>query len=653
MPKTRQQRIAEEQAGHAPSPPQMLTDKPRGPRRTRARSPSANNTVAEGPVVPSPPLAAPRAEAPRALVHVWANENRYAYDPNHEFAIPSALIPELVLFLKNLREPGTQHSITSSSPSATQVRPSSHRSQIAASFQISRTEPEVSEPSTAMEPQPASSGIVSPSKETSPQMETRASFTRIEQPSQQFSAAMAQETYRTITPQDSRLGGIEARSKKAANPVQSARVHQPVSEMSQSVRITHTPQQVVSTSSSSEIEHKQRLNQKMPDQKISEVGRLDQTRPTSESGSPLKRKLEASEAESRKKRAISGKQSEPPLMKRKSSRVLSNPKMLRARGIQLFFCNYRNLPAYTADGEVRYGVVKPSDDYAKSPDDVPANPDSNITNDPTTQASQARSSSSHGRVIRPTRSVKRQYGFSPLTTISERSEATPPAKPAKSGPPMRVPSRLFDRMNANKRKRWTSPEPIPNPKGKSHEIGKMESDGNAEEDKDQIAGQQPGKVRRTSNLQNFSSQGAANSVPSRRCTGRKSINSKPAIPVTNKAGSFKVPSPGDSDWSNSGSEDEGSFQAATAPSSNVANRASSAAAAIPQRIEVNPTAAGQTFEAAINSSPAPTSRPRFTAFEDWLKTASPSVASALEQMDVDPNVAGAAFQHGLVHDTST
>ena len=36
---------------------------------------------------------------------------------------------------------------------------------------------------------------------------------------------------------------------------------------------------------------------------------------------------------------------------------------------------------------------------------------------------------------------------------------------------MRVPSRLFDRMKATKRKRWTSrtlPEPIPNPKGKSY-----------------------------------------------------------------------------------------------------------------------------------------------------------------------------------------
>lgn len=59
MPKTRQQRIAEERAGHAPSPPQVLTVKPRGPRRTGAKMRSANNTVAEGPAMPSQPLAAP------------------------------------------------------------------------------------------------------------------------------------------------------------------------------------------------------------------------------------------------------------------------------------------------------------------------------------------------------------------------------------------------------------------------------------------------------------------------------------------------------------------------------------------------------------------------------------------------------------------
>lgn len=651
MPKTRQQRMAQEQAGHAPSPPQMLPDKSRGPRRTRVKFPSANDGVAEGPVAPSQPLTAPDPEAPRALVHVWVNKNRHAYDPNHDFAMSSARVPELVFFVNKLRDHGTQHSVRSSFSSATQVTPSLNQRHIAANFQISGTESQALKPSTPMEPHPASSVIVPPFKETSLQMETPALLTRIEQASQQFLAAMAplstpvhvrsplQETDRRLTPHNSRPAGIEAPSKQAVNPLKFASIHQPVNTMSQSVRLTHALHQAVSTSTSSEAVHKRGLNEKMPHQKISQVAKIGHTRPTSESGSPLKRKLEASGATSRKKRAISGKQSEPPLIKQKSSRVLSDPKMSRARRIHTFFCNYRNLPAYTADGEVRYGVVKPSDDHVQFPDEVPTNPDSNITNDHTTQDSQASGSSAHGRIIRPKRSIKRRYGFSPLTSISERSEATPPVKPAKIQPPMRVPSRLFDRMNANKRKRWTSPEPIHNPKEKSRGLDKMEFCGNAEEDENQVGGQQPAKVRRTSNSHNFSSQGAANSIPSEPCTGRESINPRPAIPVTNKAGSFKVPSPGDSDWSNSESEEEGSFQTATAPSSIVTDRAS--------------LAAGRTFEADFNSSPAPTSRPRFTAFEDWLQSASPSVASALEQIEVDPNMAGAGYQHALANNTIT
>ena len=225
----------------------------------------------------------------------------------------------------------------------------------------------------------------------------------------------------------------------------------------------------------------------------------------------------------------------------------------------------------------------------------------------------------HGRVVRPSRSVKNQFGFSPLTTISERSETTPSRRPAENRPPMRVPSRLFDGMNANQRKRWSSPEFIRNPKGESYGLGEVEVYGKAE-DGSKIAGQQPGKVRRTNHLQNFGSQGTANSASSRPCTSQQSNISKAPIPITDKAGSFKVPSPGDSDWSGSQSEDEGYSKAATAQVSTVtnpgpnsqpqlrANAALPAAATVVQRFEVNPTAAGQTFETALDSSPPQTSR---------------------------------------------
>ncbi len=260
-----------------------------------------------------------------------------------------------------------------------------------------------------------------------------------------------------------------------------------------------------------------RIQQRMPDPEIGEVAKPDQTRPTRKSGSSLKRKPEASGDGSRKKRAMSGRQSAPLLLKRKLSSVPSDPKKIRAFRFPSMFRNNPHLPAYTLDGEVRYGVVEPSDEYLKFYDKAPAKKDPNVANRRTPRTPQASSSYTQGRVIRPTRSVKNQFGFSPLTTISERSETTSLMRPAKNEPPMRVPSRLFDRMNANKRKRWTSPESIPNPKGNSSGFGGVEFYGNAEED--EIAGQQPGKVRRMSHLQNFGSQGTTNSVLSRPCIG--------------------------------------------------------------------------------------------------------------------------------------
>ena len=149
---------------------------------------------------------------------------------------------------------------------------------------------------------------------------------------------------------------------------------------------------------------------------------------------------------------------------------------------------------------------------------------------------------------------------------------------------------------------------------------------------------------------------------------------KTPIPVTNAAGSFKMPSPGDSDWSDSESEHEASSQAAAASPSTITTSnpgstsrpqfrpngyedwlkiATPAAAAVVERMEVGYTAAGQAFGAVLNFNPSPTSRPTFNALGDWLQTASPPVAAALEQMDVDPDVAGAAFQHGLDNYTSS
>lgn len=118
MPKTRQQRLAEERAGHPPSPPQFLENKPkpRGPIQTRAKTPNA--TVAAGPVVPAVQSAV-QGES-QALLHLWVDagpeaSGRPANDPTHQMMIPSSFVPELVTFVKNLSNQNMENVPKSSS----------------------------------------------------------------------------------------------------------------------------------------------------------------------------------------------------------------------------------------------------------------------------------------------------------------------------------------------------------------------------------------------------------------------------------------------------------------------------------------------------------------------------------------------------------
>lgn len=103
MPKTRQQRLAEERAGRPPSPPQSLEDKPRRPERTRPKTPSA--TVAAGPVVPAAQSVVPGE--PQALLRVWVDAGLEASsqpvgDPTHQVMMRSSFVPELVAFIENI-----------------------------------------------------------------------------------------------------------------------------------------------------------------------------------------------------------------------------------------------------------------------------------------------------------------------------------------------------------------------------------------------------------------------------------------------------------------------------------------------------------------------------------------------------------------------
>ena len=719
--RTRQQRLADERAGHPPSPPQALIDNPRGPRRTRAKTPSA--TVAAGPVVPAAQSAA--QGEPQALVKVWVDSARAVDDPSHQLAIPSALVPKLLAFVESIRDQSNQNPIATYSSSSAQVTPSLGRRRFAPGSPTSRTEPQLPETSQALGPHPASGHVVSvspiqkmcgpmappappaqvgspfqeisrpmalhpvpagivspvsPFNETFLPMATHALSASAEQPSQAIPGPMAPHSPSALVDHP-----LEEYSWPMALHAASPRVEKPLQEISRPMAPFFTPAHFQSPlresyrpaaphdSSPGRIEapfrnvvDKQTLDQEMPNQDIGEVEQPSQTGPARKTSPPSKSQT-AGGSSRRNRRPSSRKPSALPPIKRKLSSEPSDPKTLKAVGIPSMFRNHRHLPAYEADGSVLYGPVAPSDDHLKFQQIEEASKDSDMDDVGTPETPQA-SSSVAGRSIRPTRSVRRQFGFSPLTTISERSESSPPTQPAKNPPPpIRFPSRTLDRMNKNKRKRWTSPESIPNPKGKSYGLGEVEFYGNAEDKQEEsdFGVHQPSKVRRTSQSPSFSSQGAENPDPSRPHDGQKSIKKTP-VPITNLAGTFKVPSPGDTDWSDSQSEDEGSSQAAAAQPPTIINpgptirpkfaangyedwlqTASPAVAAVVQRMEVNPASAGQVFEIALNSNPAPTGRPIFTAYEDWRKTAPPAVTAVIDGMEVDPNLAGAAFMRGL------
>ena len=123
---TRQQSLAEEQAGHPPYPPQLLEDRPRGPICTRAKTPSA--TMAAGHIVPAAQSAL-LGEGPQALLRVWVDADpavsgRPVNDPTHQITIPSSLVPELVMFITNINNQ-TKPNVPGSSfkPSLDQLTP--------------------------------------------------------------------------------------------------------------------------------------------------------------------------------------------------------------------------------------------------------------------------------------------------------------------------------------------------------------------------------------------------------------------------------------------------------------------------------------------------------------------------------------------------
>lgn len=247
-------------------------------------------------------------------------------------------------------------------------------------------------------------------------------------------------------------------------------------------------------------------------------------------------------------------------------------------------------------------------------------------------------------------------------------------------------SRSLDRMKANKRKRGGDPIDTPGAEARGA-TDRPENGGNTEE--------QPGKRRRrgepggsTSQVDGhsavqyqggnvFAEDKAAREVAT---TGLQPLPRTP-IPITNREGTFKVPSPSDSDWSDSGSEEDEAGNAGlegVAPScANNGGLVSGGPSKLPKPHKtLRPAEAEALRKARENSQkhkprkpsglrhsikaypsppvaskrrspePSPAIR-KFNRFEDWSKTASPAVTAAIEKMEVDSNMAGKAVDQAL------
>lgn len=253
------------------------------------------------------------------------------------------------------------------------------------------------------------------------------------------------------------------------------------------------------------------------------------------------------------------------------------------------------------------------------------------------------------------------------------------------------PSRSLDAMNANKRKRTGD-----RLEAGSHGRGATVTEGSPEDGGDTEG--QDGKRRRTGEPGGSTSQ-----VAGHPGVGYQGLPKTP-IPITNRAGTFKVPSPSDSDWSESGSEeDEGN----NARSGDITpSRANNGGVVLggpsrpfptlrpaesealrkaqensqkhrprkPSRLSHSTKAYSSPPSANKRQSPPPppsnpgdaekrqpqrqaagkpsTTGPsghstKFTAFEDWCKTAPPAVTAAVEQMEFDSTMAGNAVEKAL------
>lgn len=610
MPKTRQQRLAEERAGHPPSPPQSLEDQPRASKRTRAKTPSAPEVA--GPVVPAAQSAA--SGEPQALLRIWVDvdpesSGRSVGDPTHQETIPSSLVPGLVTFLENIRNQEKDNVPESSSrPSLDQLTPSQKIVEaILPKNQTVSKPPKAKKRALRRNPLGATSTIFE-SQPVTASLDTSTA-----------DGISSPQVASPETPRGSKWSIGNLFQLGSIGRVLGFSPLAPVSESPES--LPQTPTTITA--------------QTLIGEPAPREPKKKQSSPTSAKDARAKHRRHNDSVIKPAKPATASKNQRDTLSRVREASPVSGG--TETTGVE----------------EEQFSDIKPTD----------------------------------------------QAQGEARQMVAE--EPTPK-------PTIRWPSRSLDRMNQNKRKRFDEPVAIP-----SHDKGSYggETDICGNNEGDGVTEEQPGKIRRTSGSREFTSRVAGDpntprpyeyqgtNVFAEYEAAEKATNSgmqsltKTPIPITNSRGTFKVPSPGDGDWSDSGSEEEEGNTTGLEDKTPSRNKLpeirrvppltqsealrkarekllkykprnpskliqSSRAYQSPPPISEAAAKRDSGPQAAIELEPSTavgvelTGHTNFTAFEDWCKTAPLAVTAALETMEVDSNIAGDAFARGL-GDTGT
>lgn len=659
MPKTRQQRLAEERAGHPSSPPQHLEDKPRAPKRTRAKTPNVPEVA--GTVVPATQSAIPgvsdtqsamprvphtqsamtevpdtQSTMPRvpdtqfvmpgepwALLRIWVdvdpeNSGRPVGDAILQETIPSSRVPELVAFLKNICNQEKNNVLKSSSTlSLIQLTPRQEM------VEESNEPPKARKRAFRRKPLHATSSI----------FESQPLTTSLD-----ASAAGGIFSPKAAPPDETAPETPRSSKWSIGNLFQSGSIKKFLG-FSPLATVPESPESVLQISATTTT------------QKITAVNPVA---------------------------TVPG-----------SSKSLLQTPTPTATGTQTLAAEpapaaprYTRRSSPTSIRDVRAKQRRHNESIIK-----PVKPATNSKCQSDRRSRARKASPASGET--ETTTVEEEHFFDVIPRDRAQREARQvEAVDSTPAPIIRWPSRSLDRMNQqNKRKRVD--EPVAGPARGSHVVGKADFSGTIEEYG--ATKEHHGKIRRTSGSSEFTSQVAVPKAP---------------ILITNLTGTFKVPSPSDDDWIDSGSEEEegntaGLEDVTTSRNNNNESALDSSGfpeLKVPSSRQVFPPTQSEVVrkarenlqkfkpqnpsrliqssraypsppfigEAAAQRDPAPGSQApveveptaaadpepsgrtaNFNAYEEWRQTAQPVVTAALDKMEVDNKMAGAMFERGL------